>query len=262
MAVLGIITCEILELEFAQLLTEDHDVRRISILEDEHSAQLIKLLESRRTSHLQRLPHPHAFIPEPDMPLEVLVRVLALGLHRTRRVLSRALTGAIQALQPRVDVLLLGYGRCGGALADIQAAGIANVPLFQPMDGDHPADDCVALCLGGGERYYQEQRKTAGTFFLTPGWSRHWRQMLDAESGRVSQPGLERLLSGYERALLVKTSAINDDELQRGGVEFSRLTGMRLETQSGTMVPLIEAWKSAKDAALSNPELNAVGESQ
>jgi hypothetical protein len=261
MAVLGIITCEILELEFARLLNEDHDLMRISILEDSHSAQLIRLLETGRTPHLQRLPHPHAFVPEPDMPLEVLVRVLALGLHRTRRVLSRALARAIQALQPRVDVLLLGYGRCGGALADLRSSGIANVPLFQPMDADHPVDDCVALCLGGRKRYYQEQCKTAGTFFITPGWSRHWRQMLDVETGTVSQPGLERLLSGYERALLVRTPAITDEELQKSGDEFSRLTGMRLEVQSGTMSPLIAAWTAAKEATLSKPGLSAAGES-
>jgi hypothetical protein len=261
MAVLGIITCEILELEFARLLSEDHDLSRISILEDSHSAQLIQLLEAKRIPHLQRLPHPHAFIREPDMSLEVLVRVLELGLHRTRRVLSKALTRAIQTLQTRVDVLLLGYGRCGGALTDIRTAAIADIPLFQPMSGELPVDDCVALCLGGSERYYQEQRKIAGTFFLTPGWTRHWRQMLDMKTGAVSQPGLERLLSGYQRALLVQTPAISDDDLQRGGVEFSRLTGMRLETQPGTMAPLIAAWNAAKASALTKSALNAAGES-
>ncbi len=257
MAVLGIITCEILELEFARLLSEDTEIRRISILEESCSMRLIERLEEQKTPHLQRLPHPHAFIPEPDMPLEVLVRVLELGLHRTRRVLSGALARAVQAMQSRIDALLLGYGMCGGALADISAVVDAEVPLFMPMDGEHPVDDCVALCLGGRERYYGEQRKTAGTFFLTPGWSRHWQRMLDMRTGKVSQPGLERLLSGYERALLVQTPAMADDELQQRGTEFSNRTGLCLETQTGTMAPLNTAWDAAKEALLSNSSIAA-----
>jgi hypothetical protein len=69
------------------------------------------------------------------------------------------------------------------------------------------------------------------------------------------------LLSGYERALLVRTPAITDEELQKSGDEFSRLTGMRLEVQSGTMSPLIAAWTAAKEATLSKPGLSAAGES-
>jgi hypothetical protein len=259
MAVLGIITCEILELEFSRLLAEDTEVGRISILEDSHSARLIELLTAGGTPHLQCLPHPHAFVPEPDMPLEVLVRVLELGLHRTRRVLSGALAKAVQALQSQVDGLLLGYGMCGGALADVRALVDTDVPLFQPMDGEHPVDDCVALCLGGRERYYREQRHIAGTFYLTPGWSKHWRRMLDMRTGTVSQPGLKRVLSGYERALLVQTPAMDDDELQRRGDEFAQLTGLRLEVQAGTMGPLVVAWSSAKAALRSRSVLNAAG---
>jgi hypothetical protein len=246
MAVLGIITCEVLELEFARLLGEDREVRRITILEDSHSKRLIELLETRRIEHLRCLPHPRAFTPEPGLPLEVLVRVLALGLHRNRRVLRDALAKAAHQLRPSIDALLLGYGLCGGALDDPRAVVDVELPLFLPMDQGHPIDDCVALCLGGRERYYGELRKCAGTFFLTPGWSYHWRRMLDLGSGKVSQPGLKRLLSGYERALLVQTPVMADEKLQRHGHEFAQQTGLRLETERGTMTPLRAAWEAAK----------------
>lgn len=250
MAVLGIITCEILELEFARLLGEDAEVGRISVLADSHSARLIDLLETRPGCRPQHLPHIHAFHAEPGEPLEVLIRVLALGLHRNRKVLRHALAKAAHELEHHIDALLLGYGLCGNALDDPRAVVDVALPLFQPMDGEHPVDDCVALCLGGRERYYNEQRKTAGTFFLTPGWSKHWRQMLDTRSGEVSQPGLNRILAGYKRALLVQTPALGDDELQRRGAEFSRQTGLPLETDRGTMAPLTTAWEAAKDAVL------------
>jgi hypothetical protein len=257
MAVIGIITCEILELEFTKLLSEDPDIRRITILEDEPSARLIELLKAKKLLSLRLTPHPHAFSPEPDMPLEVLIRVLPLGLHRTRKLLVSAITQTIRSMRSRVDVLLLGYGRCGGSLDDLQTLADTNLPIFQPMDQESPVHDCVALSLGGGERYYNEQRHTAGTYYLTPGWSQHWRSMLDSPSGMSCQPGIGRLLSGYERALLVQTPAISPDELHSQGVEFAEKTGLRLETQDGTMAPLVIAWKSAKSVVLSKPKLSA-----
>ncbi|MES9946040.1 MAG: DUF1638 domain-containing protein [Candidatus Thiodiazotropha sp.] len=262
MAVVGIITCEILELEFARLLGDDREVRRISVLQDPHSAHLVELLQAQQEPRLHCLPHPHAFIPEPDDSLEVLVRVLAMGLHRNRRVLRHALAKSAQALHSSIDVLLLGYGLCGGALEDARALLDIDLPIYQPMDSQHPMDDCVALCLGGRERYYREQCKIAGTYFLTPGWSRHWRRMLDSDAGEVSQPGLKRLLSAYERALLVQSPVLANDELQRRGDEFGQLTGLRLETQTGTLTPLIEAWNAAKQAARAKSMLDATGDSR
>lgn len=248
MAVIGIITCEIFELEFAKLLGEDGDVGRISIIEDGHSGRFIKLLKSMGLSNVQCLPHPHSFSPEPDIKLEVLVQVLELGLHRSRKLLSNSIVNVVRSLQQRADALLLGYGRCGGVLDNLHEQLSIDIQIFQPMDGNYPVHDCVALSLGSGDRYYNEQQKIAGTYFLTPGWSQHWREMLDMGSSKLSQPGIKRLLSGYERALLVQTPAISSDELSRQGVKLSQATGLRLEVQDGTMAPLTAAWDSAKSA--------------
>jgi hypothetical protein len=259
MAVLGILTCEILELEFAQLLGDDTEITAISVLADSHSARLIELLEGRKTAPVHILPHPHAFIPEPGETLEVLVKVLALGLHRNRKVLRNALGKSYQALRPHIDVLLLGYGLCGGALEDAATVLDIDLPLYQPMDGEHPVDDCVALCLGGRERYYNEQRKMAGTYFLTPGWSRHWQRMLDTDSDSDLQPGLKRLLSAYERGLLVDTPVLDREELQRRGAKFRDQTGLRVETQTGTLSPLTEAWDGAKATLRSMAQPDSTG---
>jgi hypothetical protein len=256
MAVLGIITCEVLEQEFAKILLDDSDIGCISVLQDSHSRHLIELLQAQGAPHLHCLPHSHAFHPEPDESLEVLVRVLALGLHRNRKVLRHALNKAAQEMRPHIDALLLGYGRCGGAIDDARDLLDLDVPVYQPMDGDTPVDDCVALCLGGRERYYSEQRKTAGTYFLTPGWAKHWRRMLDPRSDELTQPGLKRMLRDYERALLVQTPALSIKELSCEGAEFSRLTGLRLETQNGTMAGLTTAWESAKGAVALESEGN------
>jgi hypothetical protein len=246
MGVLGIVTCEILELEFAQLLGTDPEAGRISVLEDRRSARLIELLEARQVRNLYRLPHLNAFRREPGERLEVLLRVLEIGLHRNAKVLRAAVARAAHELSPHVDALLLGYGRCGNALEPPRTLLDVDKPVFLPMDHGCPVDDCVALCLGGRDCYYAEQCKIAGTFFLTPGWSRHWKQMLDPRCARVTLPGLKRLLSSYERVLLVQTPALANDELLRRGEEFSKQTGLRLEVSQGTMDLLTAAWEEAK----------------
>ena len=249
MAVIGIITCEILELEFAGLLADDPAIGRISVLENRHSARLIDLLDEQARSELQRLPHMHAYRPEPAERLEVLVRVLALGLHRNRQVLRDALRRAAEELAPHVATLLLGYGLCGNTLDDPRSVLDVDVPLVLPFDGDHPVDDCVALSLGGREAYRAELRACPGTYFLTPGWARHWPRMFDTAHGELAQAGRQRVLAGYRRALLVLTPALPEAPMRRLGHAFCAATGLRLEERRGSLELLADAWSAAKRSA-------------
>jgi hypothetical protein len=248
MAVIGILICEILELEFAELLGGDAAIDRISVLEDRRSARLIELLEAKPVQRLQRLPHVRAFHSEPGFAVETLVRVLEMGLHRSRAVLRDALHSAAQELRPRVDAVLLGYGLCGNALDDPRDLLGIDVPVFFTTSGGRTVDDCVCLCLGGRDRYCAEVRKVPGTFFLTPGWLRHWRRGFEPGPNVGSAPGVGRILKGYERALLVKNPALADAAQQLAGEEFCRETGLRLATCQGSTHLLAEAWAETKRA--------------
>ncbi len=78
------------------------------------------------------------------------------------------------------------------------------VPVFLPMDEDHPVDDCVGLIIGGRENYYEEQCKCAGTMFMNSGFARHWESLGKNTAGPMgsSHPGiLKRLLANYQRTL-------------------------------------------------------------
>jgi hypothetical protein len=79
MAVMGVLTCEILELEFAHLLVEDPEVTRITVFEDNRSARFIEALHSKGAESFERITDLTAFNPNPSSNLEVLVRVLELG---------------------------------------------------------------------------------------------------------------------------------------------------------------------------------------
>lgn len=249
MALLGILTCEILELEFTRLLTTDPDVAGVTVLEDARSARLIELLTSGGVRNLRRIPHIGSYHPEPAEHLEVLIRVLDLGLHRHRNVLRKALMAAARELGRHADALLLGYGLCGNALDNPEELLDLGIPVFIPRDKGHPVDDCVGLLIGGRERYYAEQCKTPGTFFMTPGWACHWRKIFEG-SHSAADVALKRMFAYYERALLIVTPVMREDEMKRRAEAFNQLLGLRVETGQGTLDLLTETWNSAKVAVL------------
>jgi hypothetical protein len=244
--VLGIITCEILELEFAYILGRDPDLVRVTVLEDARSARLIRELESGGFLNVRCIPHLNNFVPEPSAQLEVLVRVLEVALHRRKEVLRKGLAGAVRQMSRYLDALLLGYGLCGNALENPEELFDVDVPLFLPMDGDHPVDDCVGMILGGRETYFAEQRRVPGTFFMTPGWTFHWKRMFGQDMGDVELKEIKRVFANYERALLVSTPVLSQEEMKRSGDEFSRFFGLCTQEREGTLDLLSQAWNRAK----------------
>ena len=107
MGVLGILTCEILELEFAYLLNSDKDIDRITVLENSRSVRMFDELESGETQNLNRITDLESFAPDPENRLEVLVQVLELGLHNRKNLLQEGLVEAAREMGSRVDALLL-----------------------------------------------------------------------------------------------------------------------------------------------------------
>jgi len=247
MGILGILTCEILELEFAQLLANDPDLACITVVEDDQSKKFFNALEFGNAANLRRIKNLNEFTPNSTDKPEVLIRVLGIGLHNRKTKLQNGLIEATRELEPYVDALLLGYGLCGNALEKHDALlSDAGVPIFIPMDEDHPVDDCVGLLIGGRECYYREQCKVAGTFFMIPGWTHHWRRLVEQEFGNSDLDMLKRLFKNYERSLVILTSTMSEAEMKRNIETFNQLFGLRSEVRDGTLKILYEAWYSAK----------------
>jgi hypothetical protein len=247
MAVLGVICCESLELEFAHLLGSDGEVGRVTVLEDGRSARLLSGLEGQGRRDVKGISSLAQFVPDEGGRPEVLVRVLELGLHIWPKKLRGALVEAAEEMAPRVDALVLGYGLCGNALeAPRELLSNLGVPVFVPMDEDHPVDDCVGLLIGGRERYYAEQCKIAGTFFITPGWASHWRRMFDLTTGGVSVKIAKRMFEHYERTLLISNPVVSNEEMREDISEFVETFGFRVEACQGTMSILHRTWEEAR----------------
>ena len=73
------------------------------------------------------------------------------------------LRAAVEAVdEARYDAILLGYGLCGNGLAGLRAR---SLPLVVPR-----AHDCIALFMGGKERYMEYFTQNPGVYFRTTGW--------------------------------------------------------------------------------------------
>jgi hypothetical protein len=208
---------------------------------------MLKALESPKIRNLNRIADLDSFAPDPEKRLEVLVQVLELGLHNRKKLLQQGLIDAACAMGTRVDAILLGYGLCGNALEKPdELLADAGVPIFIPMDEDHPVDDCVGLVIGGRRNYYEEQCKVAGTFFMIPGWTCHWRRMFEREFGSLSVDMARRLFKNYERSLLIPTPIMTEGTMHQNAIEFNTRFGLREEIRQGTLDILIDSWNSAK----------------
>jgi uncharacterized protein (TIGR03905 family) len=253
MAILGILTCEILELEFAYLLNSDKDIDRITVLENSRSARLLEILGSTGSVNPIRISDLESFSPLPESCIEVLVQVLELGLHNRKKLLQEGLVEAACEIGSRVDALLLGYGLCGNALEKPhELLSDAGVPVFIPMDEDHPVDDCIGLLIGGRERYYGEQCRVAGTFFMIPGWTTHWKRMFEQECGNLSVDMARRLFKDYERSLLISTPIMSLEEMEQNSKAFNELFDLHTEVCKGTLGILQKTWDTAKKHLNSN----------
>ena len=260
MAVLGIITCQVLELEFAHLLANDPEVSAVNILDNEFSRELSEAIWRKTKVRPKSLVCIAEHVSTASDGMEVIIRVMKIGLHSVIKDLRNGVRQAAIEMEPYVDAILCGYGLCGNALKDHDELLPGSVvPVLLPMDAGHPVDDCVGLMIGGRENYYEEQCRIAGTMFITSGFSRHWKTLL--HEGRTAErygiAMMKRLMAGYERSLLLPTAVVTEHELVSGSQEFNKIYGLRTEVRPGTLDILEKAWSSAKqlvrDITLSAP---------
>ena len=254
MANLGVVTCQILELEFAYVLLHDPDVSELWVVQDEFSKELALKLENEALKPVHRVAGVADFPKEETNGLAVLVHVLEVGLHSNIANLTHGVTTAVENMAPYVGAVLLGYGLCGNALnhADDLFKRVP-VPVLLPMDNEHPVDDCVGLIIGGRENYYAEQCRCAGTMFMNSGFSKYCNNIMFADLPEKLIPKREkimkRLMANYKRSLILPTPVLGEAHLRENIREFNEKYNLKTDVRPGTLTLLENAWEAAKKAA-------------
>jgi hypothetical protein len=98
----------------------------------------------------------------PLMPPGMKYQRLEFGLHNEPDKLKKSLQEAIDAAEPDVETILLGYGLCSRSVTGLKSD---KYTLVIPK-----IDDCIGIFLGSLDAYNQQHKKEPGTLYYTKGW--------------------------------------------------------------------------------------------
>ena len=227
MPVLGIITCEMFEDEIVELAKADKDISCVFLVESECGARLYDKLKA---GGVQVVSGKLGDLSMGEDEFVVVVEIKELALHDKPEVLKKEVLDSINLMQDHVDAVLLFYGLCGNALRKIyQLTETVKVPvLILTDDAGDIVDDCIGASVGGTDRYLQLLKQYPGTFFLTPMWAEHWREMFQ-KVHIVRDPwdikGCKYVFDcvGYRNAMKIAMNMGDEEAFERNVKEFEKL---------------------------------------
>ncbi len=258
MPVLSIVACRMLEDELVHLFSNDGEVRELLLVDGKEALSLSAKLRAQNRPHLllgldsiaphllERQSRPGSIFSRSSHPkaaeLVVVVSPLRLGLHSDLELLKAAVYDNIRRLAAFSDGILIFYGKCGNALADLELdPPDLSCPLYFLTDESGVRiDDCIALALGGNRNYDQalaEHQDVA--LFMTPMWASHWRAMGQEDAALGKGRDMRSMLKGTG---LTKVARIDTGLcFEPGFIEkvdgFAREFGLeRIKLSGGTAV--------------------------
>jgi hypothetical protein len=147
------------------------------------------------------------------------------SLHRTPQKMPTLIQEEIdKADQQDWDYILLGYGLCSNGILGLRSK---RHPLVIPR-----VHDCIALFLGSHERYIGEQKKEAGTYYLTKGWIEEgkspigiYQEYCQRYGPETAEWAIREELKNYTRIALVDTGNLSEVHREHGreNANFLRL---------------------------------------
>ncbi|MCK9564824.1 MAG: DUF1638 domain-containing protein [Methanothrix sp.] len=258
MPVLSIVACRMLEDELVHLLSADGDVRELLLVDGMQSLSLSAKLRAQSRPHLllgmdkiaqhllERRRRPAGIFSRSSAhhkadDLAVVVSPLRLGLHSDLELLKAAVYDNIRCLSAFSDGILIFYGKCGNALADLEHdLSDLSCPLYFLTDerGER-IDDCIALALGGNEYYDRtlaEHQDVA--LFMTPMWASNWMAMgQETASGKRLDLGAMLKGTGMRKVARIDTGLCFDPGFKEKVDGFAKEFGLqRIELLGGTAI--------------------------
>ena len=171
-------------------------------------------------------------------PHQVNVEFLPMGLHdqggpAMRARLQEAVDG-VDATQ--YEAVLLGYALCGNGIAGLESRA---VPLVIPR-----AHDCIALLMGGRDRYRDYFENNPGVYFRSTGWLERAEDLdqaaqLIARYGEDNGRYLFEQFNGYQRnyrqLAYIATGLEPDASFERQAREEADRRGWQFEIIRGDL---------------------------
>lgn len=234
MTVLSFIACRMFEDEIAHIIESDHSIRKVVIVDNEDCAGLAGKLETAGCNY-ELLPLsalPARSENEGEDGLTLVVYMLELALHAVPANLKKVVYEKTEELAGYSDGILLFYGLCGNVLGKVEQDFSSNPCVVRILkeDNGNIVDDCIGAVLGGRAAYLQKLTgsKGVGTFFMTPMWAAHWREMV-VSAGMTRNPDDIKMskfvfdYAGYKNVARMDTGLHYEKEFDSMVEEFARL---------------------------------------
>ena len=171
-------------------------------------------------------------------PHQVDVEFLPMGLHDQGGPAMRTrLQEAVDRVDAtRYDAVLLGYALCGNGVAGLESR---TLPLVI-----HRAHDCIALIMGGRDRYRSYFENHPGVYFRSTGWLERGQDLdqaalLIARYGEDNGRYLVEQFNGYQRnyrqLAYIAAGLEPDGSFERQAREEAARRGWQFETIQGDL---------------------------
>lgn len=168
----------------------------------------------------------------PLMPEGVSCQRFELGLHAYPDRLRASLQAAIDAVDPSVETIFLGYGLCSRAVAGLRSD---HHTLVVPR-----IDDCIGIFLGSAAEYDRQHQNEPGSLYLTKGWIEagapfNGHEDLVKRWGREKAEMIQaRMLRNYTRLVFIRTGDGDMEQYRQRSRDAAARLNLRFEEIAGS----------------------------
>jgi len=182
-----------------------------------------------------------------DEPDVVAKRYIKFGSHVYPEKLKHEVAEAIEEVKSSCDIVVVGFGFCQ-SLQNLSQ--LVSPPILMAKN-----EDCISILLTG-DKYHQELKKEAGTYFMTPGWCEQGLEGIKRDlhvddvakqAGIDSDRLLHLLFRNYTRVLYVDTGTENARECEKVAEDVARMLKVKFETTTGSLNTLKDLFSKAKN---------------
>jgi hypothetical protein len=247
--------------EIVHIIENDDQIKNLLVIENEDSGGL--------TGKLDDIGCKYEMVSESDITdlvehrkgdgITIIIEMLELALHAIPGNLKDVVYAKAREMSEFSDGILLFYGLCGNVLAKVEEdLSYLSCPVrILKEDNGMVIDDCIGAVLGSRDAYLEKLTsfKGVGTFFMTPMWAAHWREMIvsagltpNADDIKLSKFVFDH--AGYKTVAKMDTGLYYEKQFDPMVEEFARLFDFNIIDMKAGPQLLVRCYEQLKDEVI------------